>query len=123
MKPEAITGMTRTYTFVFDLEPEGGFTVTCPALPGLVTYGETFEEAWAVAHDVTDGLTEVMLEGGETIPGSDPPEPLPRFDRLAHTLRDDDEAEPIFEQLSARIGDKPHFRSGSGSRVTGFAPI
>lgn len=35
--------MTRTYTFAFDLEPEGGFTVTCPALPGIVTYGETLE--------------------------------------------------------------------------------
>lgn len=37
--------MTRTYTFVFDPEPEGGFTVACPALPGLVTYGETVEQA------------------------------------------------------------------------------
>jgi hypothetical protein len=28
---EAITGMTRTYTFVFDADPEGSFIVTCPA--------------------------------------------------------------------------------------------
>jgi hypothetical protein len=42
---EAISGMTRTYTFVFDPDPEGGFVVTCPALPGLVTHGATIEEA------------------------------------------------------------------------------
>ena len=98
--------MTRTYTFVFDPEPEGGYTVTCPALPGLVTYGETLERARAMAQDAMDGLIEVMLERGEPVPESDAPEAMPRFDRLAHTLRDDDEAEPIFEQLSARIGEK-----------------
>src|SRR5205807_8496977 len=98
--------MTRTYTFVFDPEPEGGYTVTCPALPGLVSYGETLKQARAMAQDAMDGLIEVMLERGEPVPESDAPEVMPRFDRLAHTLRDDDEAEPIFEQLSARIGEK-----------------
>jgi antitoxin HicB len=98
--------MTRTYTFVFDPEPERGYTVTCPALPGLVTYGETLEQARAMARDAMEGLIKVMLERGETVPGSDGPEAVRRFDRLAHTLRDDDEAEPIFEQLSAKIGEK-----------------
>jgi antitoxin HicB len=79
--------MTRTYTFVFDPEPEGGFTVTCPALPGLVTYGENLEQARAMAQDAIDGLIEVMLEHGETAPESDAPEAAPRFDRLAHTLQ------------------------------------
>jgi antitoxin HicB len=97
--------MTCTHTFVFDPEPEGGFTVTCPALPGLVTYGETLEQARAMAQDALDGLIEVMLERGETVPESDAPEAVPRFDRLAHSLREDDEAEPIFEQLSPRIGE------------------
>jgi antitoxin HicB len=66
--------MTRTYTFIFDPEPEGGFTVTCPALPGLVTYGETIEQARAMAQDAMDGLIEVMLECGGTVPESDAPE-------------------------------------------------
>jgi len=66
--------MNRTYTFVFDPEPEGGYTVTCPALPGLVTYGETMDEARATARDAMNGLIEVMLEQGETIPQSDAPE-------------------------------------------------
>lgn len=32
---EAIADMARTYTFLFYPEPEGGYTVTCSALPGL----------------------------------------------------------------------------------------
>jgi antitoxin HicB len=82
--------MTRTYALVFDAEPEGGFTVTCPALPGLVTYGETIEQARAMAQDAMDGLIEVMLECGEAVPESDAPKAVPRFDRLAHTPRADD---------------------------------
>ena len=66
--------MTRTYTFVFNPEPEGGYTVTCPALPGLVTYGESLDEARAMARDAMEGLIEVMLENGETAPESDAPE-------------------------------------------------
>jgi antitoxin HicB len=102
---EAFEAMTRTYTFVFAPEPEGGYTVTCPALPGLVTYGETLDEARAMARDAMEGLIEVMVEHGEAIPESDGPEAVSRFDRLAHTLQDENEAEPIFEQLSAKIGE------------------
>ena len=71
---EAIAGMTRTYTFVFNPEPEGGYTVTCPALPGLVTYGVSLDEARAMARDAMEGLIEVMLENGETVPEGDAPE-------------------------------------------------
>jgi antitoxin HicB len=98
--------MTRTYTFVFNPEPEGGYTVTCPALPGLVTYGESLDEARAMALDAMEGLIEVMLENGERVPESDGPEVVPRFNRLAHTLRDEGAAEAIFEQLSTKIGEK-----------------
>jgi antitoxin HicB len=100
---EAVTGMTRTYTFVFQPEPEGGFTVTCPALPGLVTHGETLDEARAMARDAMEGLIEIMLEKGKPVPESDMAEAAPRFHQLANTLQDEDEAEPIFEQLSAKI--------------------
>jgi predicted RNase H-like HicB family nuclease len=66
--------MTRTYTFVFNPEPEGGYTVTCPALPGLVTYGETIDEARRMARDAMEGLIEVMLERGKAVPESDSPD-------------------------------------------------
>jgi antitoxin HicB len=101
-----ITGMIRTYTFAFDPEPEGGFTVTCSALPGLVTYGETLEQARAMAQDAMDGLIEVMLESGETVPESDAPKRCHDSTGLRIRFWEDNEAEPIFEQLSTRIGEK-----------------
>ena len=60
--------MIRTYTFVFDPDPEGGYTVTCPALPGLVTYGETIEEARRMARDALEGLIDVMNEEAKRYP-------------------------------------------------------
>ena len=57
----------QAYTFVFSPEPEGGFTVTCPALPGLVTYGETLDEARRMARDAMEGMIEVMIEHGEAV--------------------------------------------------------
>ena len=80
--PESGGRMARTYTFVFNPEPEGGYTVTCPALPGLVTYGETLDEARHMAHDAMRGLIELMLERGEPIPENDAPEAVSRFNRL-----------------------------------------
>jgi antitoxin HicB len=96
----------RSYTFVFQPEPEGGYTVTCPALPGLVTYGESLGEARRMALDAMGGLIEIMREQGEPIPPSDAPEAVPRFDRLAHILQDENAAAPLFEQLSVETGEK-----------------
>jgi predicted RNase H-like HicB family nuclease len=70
--------MERAYTFVFQPEPEGGFTVTCPALPGLVTYGETMSEAREMALDAMEGLIELMLEKEGRVPESDAEEAIPR---------------------------------------------
>ena len=95
--------MTRTYTFVFDPDPEGGFVVTCPALPGLVTHGPTIEEAREMARDAMEGYIEVLIQDGEEVPESDAPQVAPRFARLAHTLRTEKAATPIFERLSAQI--------------------
>jgi antitoxin HicB len=102
---EAISGMIRSYTFVFTPEPEGGYTVTCPALPGLVTYGESLPAAREMARDAMEGLIEALLERGATIPHSDAPETLPRFNELAHTLREESRPEPVFEQLTATISE------------------
>jgi antitoxin HicB len=46
-------------------EPEGGFTVTCPKLPPVVTYGETLEEALANAREAIELYLEVMREDGQ----------------------------------------------------------
>jgi antitoxin HicB len=103
---ETVAGMIRTYIFVFNPEPEGGCTVTCPTLPGLVTYGETMAQAKDMARDAMEGLIEVMLEHGQAIPESDPPQATPRFDRLAQTLREEGETEPVFESLTTKIAER-----------------
>jgi antitoxin HicB len=43
------------YTVFFEPAEEGGFVVTCPALPGLVTEGDTLEDARAMAADAIRG--------------------------------------------------------------------
>jgi hypothetical protein len=44
-RSEPVTAAECICTVLFQPEPEGGFTVTCPTLPGLVTCGETVEQA------------------------------------------------------------------------------
>jgi predicted RNase H-like HicB family nuclease len=55
------------YLCLFRPEPEGGFTVTCPKLPPVVTYGETLEEAQANAREAIELCLEVMREDGQPI--------------------------------------------------------
>lgn len=43
--------MEYSYTVLFEPADECAFTVTCLALPGLVTEGDTLEEARAMAED------------------------------------------------------------------------
>jgi predicted RNase H-like HicB family nuclease len=59
------------YLCHFRPEPEGGFTVTCPKLPPVVTYGETLEEAQAKAREAIELCLEVMREGGQPVPAPD----------------------------------------------------
>jgi antitoxin HicB len=59
------------YLCHFQPEPEGGFTVTCPKLPPVITYGETLEEAQANAREAIELCLEVRLEQGDTIPQPD----------------------------------------------------
>ena len=55
------------YTVLFEPAEEGGYVVTCPALPGLVTEGDTLEEARAMAHDAILGYVESLVKDGQTI--------------------------------------------------------
>jgi antitoxin HicB len=59
------------YLCRFRPEPEGGFTVTCPKLPPVVTYGETLEEAHANAREAIELYLEVMREDSQPIPPPD----------------------------------------------------
>ncbi len=52
----------------FQQEPEGGYTVTVPALPGCVSYGQTFEHAIDMIKDAMEGWLAVAREEGLDIP-------------------------------------------------------
>ena len=52
-----------TYTVLLQPEPEGGYTVTCPALPGLVTYGATLDEGAGHGRGRDPGLRRVPARG------------------------------------------------------------
>ena len=59
------------YLCHFRPEPEGGFTVTCPKLPPVITLGETLEEAQANAREAIELCLEVMLEDSKALPSPD----------------------------------------------------
>jgi antitoxin HicB len=56
------------YKVVMTPDETGGYVVTCPALPGLVTEGNTLEEARAMATDAIKGYLESLKQDGEPIP-------------------------------------------------------
>jgi predicted RNase H-like HicB family nuclease len=56
------------YRILLRKEPEGGYTVTVPSLPGCVTYGETIEEAIEMAKEAIELYIESLKEHGEEIP-------------------------------------------------------
>jgi predicted RNase H-like HicB family nuclease len=56
------------YKVVMTPDETGGYVVTCPALPGLVTEGDTLEEARAMATDAIKGYLESLKQEGEPIP-------------------------------------------------------
>lgn len=57
-----------TYTAIFEQNEHGGYTVSVPALPGLVTEGGNLEEARAMAEDAIRCYLEGLLKDGESIP-------------------------------------------------------
>ena len=57
-----------TYRILLNREPEGGYTVTVPALPGCITYGENVDEAIAMAKEAIELYIESLVEHNEPIP-------------------------------------------------------
>lgn len=59
----------REYTIILhpDLD-DGGYTVTVPALPGVVTEGDTLEEAIAMAKDAIVCHLDALRATGRPIP-------------------------------------------------------
>jgi antitoxin HicB len=60
MIEEGDSQWSSTATVLFEPAEEGGFMVTCPALPGLLTAGDTLEEARAMAQDAIRAYLESL---------------------------------------------------------------
>ena len=56
------------YNIIFRPEPEGGFTVIVPSLPGCVSYGKNLAEAKKMAIDAIKGYLISMKKHGEEVP-------------------------------------------------------
>jgi antitoxin HicB len=68
--------VTANYSFSVILEPqeEGGYTVLVPALPEVVTEGDTEQEAMANAEEAIRAILSYRRDHGITIPSDTLPE-------------------------------------------------
>lgn len=65
--------------FELEEEEEGGYTIIVPSLPGCISYGKTFEEAFAMIYDAMKGWIEVAKEEKLDIPDE-----IEKFLMVAH---------------------------------------
>jgi len=61
----------RQYVVVLEPETVGGFSVTVPALPEVVTQGESVDEALVNVREAIELALEVRRDEGEELPPSD----------------------------------------------------
>ena len=89
-RAKAVESGSHTYTVVFEPDEEaGGYTVTGPALPGLVTEGDTLEQARERAAGAIRCYLESLRTDGRRLPLGEvhtkgcrylfPVPPFPRF--------------------------------------------
>ncbi len=55
---------------ILDPQPEGGFTVTSPLLPELVTEGDSIEEVLANVQDALETVIEAYQDLGRALPAN-----------------------------------------------------
>ena len=65
--------MTRTFAVVLVPQPEGGFFVECPALPGCYSQGETVQESLDNIREAILLVIEDLQDTDEAIPEGGPP--------------------------------------------------
>ncbi len=53
---------------MFTQQPEGGYTVTCPLLPELVTEGDTLDAALMHVQDAVQAVLELYKDLGKELP-------------------------------------------------------
>ncbi|MDZ4861136.1 MAG: type II toxin-antitoxin system HicB family antitoxin [Candidatus Hydrogenedentes bacterium] len=55
---------------VLSPQPEGGFTVTSPVLPELITEGDTVDKALGNVQDAITAALEIYDDEGRPLPGN-----------------------------------------------------
>jgi antitoxin HicB len=65
---EAMRVRNYNFTVIFTPAEEGGYIVTCPVLPGLVTEGDNLQEARKMAREAITGYLEVLIKDGQPVP-------------------------------------------------------
>lgn len=69
--PYAVSGAmaeSRQVEVVFEPQPEGGYTVYSPDLPGMVTEGDSLDDAVANAQEAIELYAESMRARGKDVP-------------------------------------------------------
>lgn len=74
------------FTAYFEPQEEGGYSVVFPAIPEIVTFGRTLEEARRMAEDALRCHLEGIMKDGEPIPTERPVQGQPVRDEVAVTL-------------------------------------
>ncbi|WP_161847715.1 type II toxin-antitoxin system HicB family antitoxin [Athalassotoga saccharophila] len=59
------------YRIFLRKEPEGGYTVIVPSLPGCVTFGNTIDESIKMAREAIKLYLESLKAHGEQIPNEE----------------------------------------------------
>lgn len=57
-----------SYRIFLQKEPEGGYTVTVPSLPGCITYGDNIDHAMQMAQEAIELYLESLAANNEEIP-------------------------------------------------------
>lgn len=60
--------MQYTYKIMLHKAPEGGYTVSVPALPGCITEGDNVDQAIAMAKEAIELYVEELQSRGMEIP-------------------------------------------------------
>ena len=61
----------RKYTVVLQVEPDGGYVATVPALPGCVSQGDSREETLSNIREAAELWIEDCVAAGEAVPTED----------------------------------------------------
>jgi antitoxin HicB len=79
--------MDYQYTVYFEPLLEGGYQVVFPAIPEIITFGQTLDEAREMARDALRCHLEGLMEDGEPLPfENNSPKETPIKETLAITV-------------------------------------